>query len=176
MITQERLKELLDYDPETGIFYWRKRTKLRLKKNMIAGSLNSRGYWIIGLDNYAYKAHRLAWLYVYGKFPDFQIDHEFHCKSDNRIKFLREVTNQGNQMNAPIRSDNTSGVMGVSFVKRTNKWLAYIGINGVTKNLGSFVNFEDAVTARKNAEVEFNFHKNHAKFKLNVWDNNNTRS
>jgi len=99
MITQDKLKEILDYNQHTGLFTWKKIKKYSNRSvGDIAGSL-SLGYVVIGIDKKIYKAHRLAWLYVYGEFPKEQLDHINGNKEDNRICNLREANQSQNNFN-----------------------------------------------------------------------------
>ena len=146
MITQKRLKEVLEYNPETGVFT--KKQKIgRGKVGCKCGGLNWKGYWIVSADNQRYRAHRLAWLYMYGKFPDNQIDHINHDKIDNRIENLREVTNSVNHRNMKKPSSNTSGVVGLYWWKDRQVWQTFIGANP-RKSLGNYKDFFEAVCAR----------------------------
>ena len=161
-ITQERLKELLEYNKNTGIFYWRINKQSR-KAGTVAGHINKYGYVRIMLDKRQYQAHRLAWLYCYGSFPVEQIDHINHNKSDNRICNLREASEVDNHKNRPKQLNNTSGCTGVSWYKPTSKWGAYIQVNGKSITLGYFSSFTEAVKARKEAEIKYGFSKRHGK-------------
>lgn len=143
MITQEYIKSVLHYDSSTGIFTWTKNAIPKMR-NKIAGTITKKGYINIDVMNKCQKAHRLAWLYVYGYIPKNQIDHINHNKSDNRIKNLREATPQQNQFNKKITTRNTSGFKGVSFHNLTKKWRAAININKKTKYLGEFNSPEEA--------------------------------
>lgn len=89
------------------------------------------------------------------------IDHIDHDRSNNKKENLRTVTVKENNKNASIRSDNKSGICGVSFRKRRNKWVAQIRVSGKNKTLGWFSNIEDAKSARYRAEKEYGFHHNH---------------
>ncbi len=164
MITQSELKEFLHYDPDTGIFTWIQSTGGK-QVGSIAGTVykdhTGKSYINIQFKNKIYRAHRLSWLYMSGKFPDDEIDHVNGNGSDNRFINLRSVTRSTNRKNLRLRSNNTSGVCGVYFYKRTNKWLAAVGVKGKFKNLGYFLKIEDAILARKNAEKLYNFHANH---------------
>ena len=134
-LTQERLKELLHYDTETGFFTWRKiEVKNQVKVGDIAGSLSS-GYVYICVDQTSYRANRLAWLYEYGYFPEHEVDHKNRIKNDNRICNLREVSHQCNMRNVDILNTNTSGVTGVTFCNTFKKWRAKIERNKKTKIL-----------------------------------------
>jgi len=138
MITQERLKEILHYDPETGIFTWLIKTKRR-PKGSIAGSL-SHGYLQIKISGKTYRSHRLAWLYVNGRWPNDVIDHINHNTADNRIDNLRDVSrsmNQHNQIKAPI-SNKTTGLLGATFNKEKQKYHCHIVVEGKTKHIGYF--------------------------------------
>lgn len=130
-------RRLLDYNSETGEFFWRvKRGKML--PGSIAGGLNKKGYWVIRIDFILYYGHRLAWLIMKGEWPSVQIDHENEIKSDNIWTNLREATNQQNKGNVTSYSNNTSGFKGVSFDKSRNKYEASISINCKKKHLGRF--------------------------------------
>lgn len=148
-IDAEFVNSLLEYDPETGDLFWKRRP---------AGSLHSAGYLTISLGRYAYKAHRLIYLMVNGRWPDGLIDHLDGDGTNNAIKNLREATFSQNAMNRKIRSDNTSGYKGVSFMKKINKWSAYVNIpgDGGTKRhyLGVFNTAEEANQACMKARAE----------------------
>ena len=159
-ITQSRLKELLSYDKKTGIFVW-KESRCSVKKGNAANTLLSNGkYIILSLDGSQYLAHRLAWLYEYGHFPENQIDHINHIGLDNRIINIREVTHQENHKNRPMQKNNTSGIVGVREYSYGG-YGAHIKVGGVSIHLGSFKRIEDAKQARIKAERIYGFHKNH---------------
>jgi hypothetical protein len=147
MLTAERLRKVLHYNPETGVFTWVKPNKK--KSGLIgttAGNTDRLGYINITIDRIRYKAHRLAWMYFYGAFPDEFIDH-INCKpSDNRIVNLRAATKSQNEANTRIRSTNTSGHKGV-YLNKNKKWQAYITIQGRSVYLGSFDKKEEASKA-----------------------------
>ena len=161
MLTQKRLKELLAYTPETGVFTWAKPRGGKVA-GAVAGTIHyKQGYIRIKIDGGMYSAHRLAWLYVYGEMPEHEIDHINHDRQDNRIENLRSVTRHQNARNRALRADNTSGVVGVNWFKRNKKWGARIFKNGKFVFLGLFDRFEDAAEARKNASLKYGFHPNH---------------
>ena len=136
-LTAERLRELLNYDRETGVF-----TRNEDRGGYAAGSASgckSHGYLTIKVDRIAYQAHRLAWLYVYGRWPRDQIDHINGIRDDNRIVNLREATGAKNQQNRRrATANNTTGVLGVSWHKRDKKFRASIQISGENKHIGYF--------------------------------------
>jgi len=144
MITQERLKELLHYDPDTGVFA-RLMSRGNTTKGNIAGNIETNGYVVIYIDGKSYKAHRLAWLYVNGYMPSDQTDHINQDRSDNRIANLREVDRVTNGRNQRRASNNTSG------------------IEGKLKYLGLYKCKEEAHQRRREAEKEYNFHENHGR-------------
>ena len=146
MLTQDYLKEILDYDPETGIFRW-KVSRQGIRIGAEAGNLRKEGYRRIAVNGKSYFAHRLVWLYIHGKFPDNCIDHINGIKDDNRIANLREATNQQNLFNRGKYKNNTSGHKGVSFHKPANKFQAKIRINRKLKHLGYFDSKEEASAA-----------------------------
>lgn len=161
MLTQERLKELLDYDEFTGAFTW-KQNKSRLAKiGDKAGHINNIGYIYIQIDGVCYRAHRLAWLYVNGKFPCGQIDHINGVKYDNSIKNIRIATDSENQKNRKRPANNKTGFTGIRFCK--GKYRVSIGVNGEDLHIGYFKDIEVAIKARKEAEEKYGYHKNHGR-------------
>jgi len=165
-MTQARLKELINYEPSTGIFTWIGKTspKSRIKIGAItATTLNSKGYTRIQIDGKGYEAQRLAVLYMTGSFPNEQVDHINHIRSDNAWSNLRVVTPRENQQNKSMHKNNTSGRIGVSFDKTNNKWMSSIMIAGKSKTLGRFEDKDDAIKARVEAEIYYKFHKNHGR-------------
>lgn len=152
-LTQDYLMQILTYDADSGLFYWNKETKKRLIKGSAAGTLDN-GYVLIGIDRKQYRAHRLAWLYVYGEIPKEQIDHINCIKTDNRIENLRLASNGQNCANRKLQSNNTSGYKGVWFSKRTNKWCAQVGYNNKKIKLGFYNSPEEAYLAYVNKAIE----------------------
>jgi hypothetical protein len=170
MITQAKLKEILHYDTDTGVFTWKLRPVINsydVRRNTryagkTAGCLSHvSGYILIGINGKVYRAHRLAWLVTNGRWPYDQLDHKNQIRTDNRISNLREVSNQENMKNSSLRTDNTSGTVGVAVCKKPGKWTAYIYAEGRKINLISNASHKDAVEARKRAEVLHGFHINH---------------
>ncbi len=157
-MTQEDLKDILSYDSITGVFR-RKLPTQRIAIGEVVGGLNN-GYLIISINGENYKAHRLAWLYVYGEMPK-QLDHINGDKIDNRILNLRDVEHSENMKNRKKPITNTSGTIGVYWDKKNCRWYAMIMVDGKNKFLGRFTDYSEAVNARKNAEVLYGFHKNH---------------
>ena len=139
-LTAERLRSLLSYDAETGVFVWLASTNGRIKVGDIAGSFNNKGYIAIGCDGKEHKAHRLAWLWIHGAWPSKQIDHIDGDKSNNRLANLREATNTENQQNRRrARRDNKSGgLIGAQFHRHTGKYTSKIGVGGKSIYLGLF--------------------------------------
>ena len=151
-----RLKDLMYYNPDLGIFTWLK----GVKKGKKAGTRESSGYIKIKIDGKDYKAHRLAFLYMYGFMPD-EIDHINHDKTDNRILNIRSVTHAENCKNLKKSKNNTSGLNGISYDKTNNLWRSRITVNGKAIYLGRRRSFFDACCLRKSAENKYGFHKNH---------------
>jgi len=158
MLTQARLKELLEYNPETGIFV-RKISYARVYRGQEITAIDSKGYITAGIDRKRYRAHRLAFLYMTGSWPKNQVDHINHQKTDNRWANLRDVTGSQNQRNRCAHKNNKSGVMGV--IKYRGRWVSQITVNGRNITLGSFEELSEAIICRKAAEKEHGFHKNH---------------
>lgn len=144
MLTQEYLKELLHYDPLTGIFVWIACRLNGKKSGEVAGWIDN-GYVKISIDNKNYRAHRLAWLYVYGVWPTKHIDHRDHHRSNNRIDNLRDVTQtENNQNQLCAYRNNKLGILGVCFHKAVGKYEAKISINNKQISLGFYKTPEDA--------------------------------
>lgn len=158
MLTVERLKELLHYDPETGEF-----TRLvarsgpRGKVGSVVGTPDDEGYLRIAIDGQRYKAHRLAVLYITGNWPAEVVDHLDGDPTNNSWRNLHCCSHKENMRRQRLRTDNTSGVKGVGFCKRHGKWLAYIKVDGVNHELGFFEDRESAIAARKAAEDELGY-------------------
>lgn len=153
MITQEELKSALNYDENTGLFTYKK-NKGKFKANQIAGTTHVNGYTHIQINWKIYKAHRLAWLYVYGYFPEC-IDHINCDRGDNRIANLREATVTQNNHNVKMSKNNKSGVKGVCWHKKAKKWCATIGAYGKTIYLGLFSDLELAELVINEARVKY---------------------
>ena len=153
MITRERLKELVSYNSDTGNFTFVVNKGIR-RAGMMAGSAVAGGYWRLRLDGREYKAHRLAWLYMYGEWPDRDVDHINLNKRDNRISNLRLATETENGANQPLSSKNTSGFKGVTWHSRSKKWQAAVKVKGKNKYLGLFDRAEDAHSAYVKASQE----------------------
>ncbi len=142
--TQERLKEVFDYFPETGIFIRKpKPGKRNIQTGRKVGTIHEDGYEYFGVDYKIYLAHRLAWLYMTGEVPDY-LDHKNGIKSDNRFKNLRLATQAQNQLNHRKTCRNKSGIKGVCWVKRYSRWVAQASLNGKYNWLGSFKTIEEA--------------------------------
>jgi hypothetical protein len=148
-ITRARVVELLDYDPGTGEFRW-KRSKGRASAGSLAGwRRGSSGYLQIGINRQLYQAHRLAWLVMHGAMPTYpmEIDHINRDKSDNRIANLRVVSRAENTHNSGLQRNNTSGYTGVNWHRRHQKYVARIQANGKPKFLGYFATADAAHAA-----------------------------
>ena len=162
MIIRDELIEWLDYDPETGVFTWRKDVRSGIYGNgravragQVAGSQDAGGYRVIRVCGHVCKAHRLAWLYVYGVWPDMWLDHINNDRQDNRIANLRQATEAGNAHNASVRKDNVSGFKGVTWHKASQRWVAQIGNGrGKRKHLGCYKTPEEAHAAYADAAVK----------------------
>lgn len=150
ILTRERLAELLSYDPDTGVFIRRVSvSNNKIKAGSIAGSRNNQGYLTIMVDGRARKAHRLAWLYVHGRWPADQLDHINGVKDDNRIANLREATHSINMHNQRVAHKNniSSGLLGVAWFENSQKWVAKLSLRGRRLHLGYFNTKEEAHAA-----------------------------
>jgi len=149
MLTAERLRELLDYDPLTGIFRWR---VLRGGRS-VAGYFKDR-YVRITISGTRYYAHRLAWLHVHGNWPNDQIDHANGIKQDNRLINLREASRSENHYNSKRPIHNKSGYKGVCWHKAVGQWQATIAVNSHQRHLGYFPTPEAAHNAYREAATK----------------------
>lgn len=182
----EKLRMLLRYDSKSGKLFWNERDASSFPQFPLKGSPESlasrwnkmyagkevggttgEGYKRCTIDDVHYQVHRIIWKMVHGNDP-IQIDHVNGNKSDNRIDNLRDVSQGENSRNRKFYSNNTSGVMGVSFHKRDKVWNARIGVGeGKEKHLGSFSTMEEAIAARVAAETLLDYHQNHGRKELN---------
>lgn len=153
MITQKRLKYLLIYDPETGIFRWAI-GRVGCHKGDIAGFSYGKGYYGIKVDRVIYLAHRLAFLYMAGFLPK-EIDHKNRHRDDNRWCNLRAATRSQNHANVIVtHKKSASGVRGVALQPLTGRWFAHIQFNGARSYLGTYATVEQAANARRCAELK----------------------
>ncbi len=157
MLTVERLRETLAYDPATGVFAWRHDRHGRGKPHKagdVAGHVHKgHGYVVIKIDGAGYLGHRLAWLYVHGVWPSRDVDHRNQIRDDNRIENLRLASIHQNLMNVRRRETNTSGFKGVTFRKKhpSRPWRATINLYGKHTELGFFSTAQEAAEAYKAA-------------------------
>lgn len=154
-LSHKDLLVYLSYDPCSGVFIWKKTINSRAIKGRRAGRLWNKQYRRISINGVEYQEHRLAWFYVKGHWPKYEIDHINRDKSDNRIENLRDVVRSVNQQNKGITKANTSGVPGVSWLKREEKWSARISVHGERIWLGRFHDIKDAEIAYKTAKSIF---------------------
>lgn len=183
----EEAHRIFHLEPSSGVLRWKARTAdMFVETNRTAEwschrwnarwsgkeatSLSFSGYrrcWVtIGINpSFWVAAHRIVWALYTGKWPDGEIDHINHDRADNRISNLRDISKKENAKNKIMRSDNASGVCGVSKIIERGHWRGYwqagIGIDGKRLHLGRFTNFDDAINARKTAERQYGFHENH---------------
>ena len=145
-LTVEILREMLDYNPETGEFRWRVDPTGRHPVGSLAGHRGSKGYWFVTIRGEGYAAHRLAWLYMTGAWPRDQLDHKTRRKDDNRWNSLREANNGQNMIARPRESFRTPGkpvkrpYRGVQYIERLNKYAAVVG----PKHIGVYETAEEA--------------------------------
>lgn len=166
-VTAASLREMLNYDPATGQFFWRERSADRFESprrhnnwnaryaGKSAGGLDKHGYLVIRIERRIYFAHRLAWLWVHGEWPERHIDHINRVRFDNRIRNLRVVTNAENNKNQSLRSSNRYGTPGIR--KRGNGFEARITSGGITTQLGTFESLASAISARRTAAASLGF-------------------
>jgi len=178
VLTQEIIRELLHYNPKTGVFTWRKRNREWFKNDggfkmwnkrfpgETTGCAEKSGYLQIGLFGKLYYAHRLAFLYMTGEFPTGETDHINGLKGENIWDNLRDVTRKENGQNKAIHKNNTSGITGVHWSKSVGKWYAKIKVSGQEIGLGYFIDIDDATKVRKAAEIQYGFHQNHGRQRI----------
>jgi hypothetical protein len=150
-LTQQRLFEALHYDCDTGLMT----SKSRGRIGMMAGCINGLGYRVIRIDKRLYAAHRLAWLYQHGCWPSGVIDHINGVRHDNRLANLRDVPKPQNHQNMKGAQKNSgTKLLGVSFNKRRQHFIAQIAVDGRTRYLGSYETAEEAHSAYLAAKRE----------------------
>jgi hypothetical protein len=155
LISGKRLRELLSYDPETGLWEWIV-PRPGSRKSREAGTLNKvDGYRRIMIDGRLYLAHVLAWFWMTGEWPEDEVDHRDTDRANTRWENLRDATHAQNQWNANKRQDNTSGFKGVSYHRPSGKWWARLGVNGKRHSLGLHDTREAAHAAVVRAGEEF---------------------
>lgn len=155
VVTQSELKESLAYDLETGVFVWIK-TYRNQNLGKVAGILDKDGYRQIKFNHKSYRAHRLAWLYVYGVWPSVLLDHIDGVKDHNAISNLREVTFAENSQNRRTASkDSLYGFLGVDYNKTKKRFRARIQTGGKRINLGGFATADEAYEAYLEAKRKY---------------------
>lgn len=144
LLTAERVREVLSYDPDTGVFTWRKKVNRKVVIGAVAGWITHLGYRRISIDNKGYGANRLAWLYMTGEMPVHEIDHINGIRDDDAFANLRDVTHRVNLQNQrrPTANNKGTGVLGVH--RHGRMYRAQIKLNGATVRLGSFHTMEAA--------------------------------
>ena len=161
MITQTKLKEILHYEPLTGIWTWLKPVAKIVKKGDKAGSLCKYSKYInIKIQYNTYRAHRLAYLYMTGNIPE-QIDHKDGIRHNNKWLNLKPANFDINAKNKALYKSSTSGITGVRYRKKDKIWVANIGLNKKRMHLGSFKNKQDAINARLAANKKYGFSTRH---------------
>ena len=172
MSLDNKIKDRLTYDPESGDLTWLKiEEKDRHDKSYNtknegnrAGYLHKEsGYYYVGVAGKALRLHRVAWFLHYGVWPKQGLDHINRVRSDNKITNLRDVSRKENQRNLSKANNNNSGVTGVCMRKDNGRWKAQIQVDGRSIHLGYFENIKDAIEARISAEQSYGFHKTHGK-------------
>lgn len=152
LITQEHLKSLLTYDPNTGELRNRVHRNPRAPKGARAGSLTTDGYISVAIYGRRYQAHRLIWLYMTGEWPSLEIDHINRDRRDNRWENLRVVSRLHNSWNTSGHAKAKSGIKGVAYVSRSGKWQVQMRVRGQTHYIGVYSTIEEAACARAEAE------------------------
>lgn len=146
MVTHERLREVLHYDPLTGLFTWKMQLGNRISVGSTAGSPID-GYIRIAIDGKVYRAHRLAWFYMTGVWPLALIDHKDTNRSNNVWENLREATRPQNNQNRAVHKNSLTGVKGVGFIESSGRYSANIKHNKIHYYLGTFATMSEATEA-----------------------------
>ena len=154
-LSQEGVKNALSYDPATGEFRWRQNRGTKMKAGSLAGSEDRLGYRRILVDGNMAQAHRLAWLYMTGKWPPMEIDHADGNPRNNAWNNLRLATRSQNMWNSGPHKNNSVGVKGVSWSRQRKKYVARITVNGNKIFLGRFDVFEAACAAYNEMAKKF---------------------
>jgi hypothetical protein len=174
LLTFEEAYRILNYDCFTGEIRWsgnRSDLDYMSKQNIDkhlgkhARRVDGNGYIKIQIKGKNYKAHRLAWLMTYEKWPDGEVDHIDGNGLNNRIENLRDVTKSQNQRNRRINKASTTGVTGVCFHKVKKKYEVSIKSNGRQVYVGAFKTIEEAAAARKAANEQYGYHPLHGTVK-----------
>lgn len=155
MLTQSRLKEVLEYKPNTGEWIWIKPLANRTPLGSVAGSINREGYRTIVIDKKRYQSSRLACLYMTGNWPSEEMDHIDRNRTNDSWSNLRQASRTENAVNRNTFKNNTSGSKGVYWYDRTKMWMASIGVDSKLIHLGYFHTKEEAVKARLFAEKTY---------------------
>jgi hypothetical protein len=151
-LTVGYLRQVLNYDPETGVFTWRRHPQEK-RIGLPVGRTDRQGYLKIVLDGVAFTGHRLAWMHVHGKFPKGCIDHINGDRLDNRLANLRDVAPMLNSQNRRgANRTNRSGLLGAHFHKASGRWHSRITLAGHTFQLGYFATPEEAHAAHMKAK------------------------
>lgn len=181
-ISVEMLRQILDYDPETGALTWRERPVSMFTDNGTGGadgnaarwngknagkpalSTITNGYKHGPIFNQCQYAHRVAWAIYHGAWPEDRLDHINHDRTDNRISNLRVVSAEENSRNQrPTAKAVARGALGISWDRENQKWRAFIRANGRRVCLGRYAKKNDAVAARRKAEALYGYHPNHGR-------------
>ncbi len=153
--SKEALLERFAYDPESGVFTWKiTPPHTRVKPGDIAGTTDASGYRRLNVGHEPVLAHRVAWLFVHGRWPEKYIDHANGNRADNRIANLRECDARLNQANKGLMCSNTSGVKGVYWDRDRKRWRAAIRAFGKKVSLGSFTSKEAAAAVYRQKAIE----------------------
>lgn len=150
--TREWLRSVIHYDPLVGLFMWRRRSGRAFVGNF-STKRDSYGYIQVMIEKRLYSAHRLAWFYVFGEWPELEIDHRNGIRSDNRLANLRVAMREQNQQNRALGANNKSGFLGVYYDAATGSWVAQITAFGKQKRLGSRGTPEAAYTLYLSAKA-----------------------
>lgn len=159
---QSELLEFITYDPDTGNCFWRKKPSSKIKVGDKVGYVSKDGYQYFGFKGKTLKLHRAIFLMLHGYLPKY-VDHKDHNRLNNKPDNLRAATMTSNNRNCSLQKNNSSGVVGVSYSATRKKWVAMIWHKSKAIPLGRFLLKEDAIKARKEAEIIYGYNPNHGK-------------
>jgi len=155
---EQHLKSELEYNPESGVIF-RCAGRWMPKRKATLNTVHPNGHMYGTFMRKTYKAHRVAWFLHHGAWPMGEIDHINGNAQDNRIANLRDVTHKENTRNMKRRSDNTSGITGISYHTKIKRWVVQIG----RRYIGCYKTKEEAAVSRAAEEVKAGYHPNHGR-------------
>lgn len=153
-LSQERVQELLIYNPATGSLAWKLSPGNRIKPGQKAGCVKSNGYRVVAIDKRIYYSSKLIWLYMTGEWPSMTIDHIDRNRSNEKWNNLRHISRAHNATNKSLYANNRTGVNGISRDKKSGQFDSRLTLDGKTIYLGRYPTVHGAAFARARAELD----------------------